>query len=102
MTDTTAIRDGRYDFDFIHGRWQVQNESLAARLVGSSDWEVLTASDECRPLLEGVGNLEEFHTAWNGGYAGIALRLYDIAAQEWRIYWSSSHGGVLDPPVGGR
>ena len=94
--------DARGDFDFIHGHWQVQNERLRARLVGSEEWEVFTATDECRPLLGGIGNLEEFHTAWAGGYEGLALRLYDIAARQWRIHWSSNRSGVLDPPVSGR
>ena len=98
---STTHPDGRHDFDFIHGRWQVQNERLRERLVGSGNWEVFTATEECRPLLGGIGNLEEFHTSWNGGYEGIALRLYDIAAQEWRIHWSSNRSGVLDPPMSG-
>jgi hypothetical protein len=102
MTDTTTARDGRHDFDFIHGRWQVQNERLRQRLVGSADWEVFSARDECRPILDGVGNVEEFHTDWNDGYEGMSLRLYDIAANEWRIHWSSNRSGVLDPAVSGR
>lgn len=97
-----AGADGRHDFDFIHGRWQVQNERLRVRLAGSTDWEVFTAHGECRPLLGGLGNLEEFHTAWDGGYEGIALRLYDLAAGEWRIHWSSNRSGVLDPALSGR
>lgn len=102
MHDTARKTDGRHDFDFIHGRWQVQSERLRERLAGSTDWEVFNATDECRPLLDGGGNLEEFHAAWNGGYEGLALRLYDVAADEWRIYWSSNRSGVLDPPVSGR
>jgi len=103
MSDNDASsRDSRHDFDFIHGRWQVQNERLRERLVGSDEWEIFTALDDCRPLLDGVGNLEEFHTAWNGGYEGLALRLHDVAAGEWRIHWASNRSGVLDPPVSGR
>ena len=98
---STPHPDGRHDFDFIHGRWQVQNERLRERLVGSEDWEVFIATDECRPLLGGIGNIEEFHTSWNGGYEGIALRLYDLATQQWRIHWSSNRSGGLDPPVSG-
>lgn len=93
---------GRHDFDFIHGRWQVQNQRLKQRLTGSNDWEVFTAAAECRPLLGGIGNLEEYRTQWNGGYQGLALRLYDVAAQEWRIHWASDRNGVLDPPLSGR
>jgi hypothetical protein len=102
MNDNVSPRDGRHDFDFIHGRWQVQNERLRERLVGNDDWELFTARDDCRPLLDGVGNLEEFHTTWNDGYEGLALRLYDGAAHEWRIYWASNRSGVLDPPMRGR
>jgi hypothetical protein len=98
---STPQPDGRHDFDFIHGHWQVQNERLRERLVGSEDWEVFIATDECRPLLGGIGNLEEFHTSWNGGYEGIALRLYDLATQQWRIHWFSNRSGGLDPPVSG-
>src|SRR4249919_313768 len=105
MTDTTKPTpptDGRQDFDFIHGRWRVQNERLRERLVGSTDWDVFDATDEFRPVLDGAGNLEEFHTAWNGGFEGIALRLYDVDSGEWRIHWASNRSGALDPPVSGR
>lgn len=98
----TSERDGRHDFDFIHGRWQVHNERLRQRLAGSDDWEVFAARAECRPILDGMGNVEEFHTTWNGGYEGMALRLYDPAARQWRIHWSSNRSGVLDPAVSGR
>jgi hypothetical protein len=99
---TVSARDGRHDFDFIHGRWQVRNERLGQRLAGSNDWEVFGARDECRPILDGVGNVEEFHADWNDGYEGMALRLYDLAAGEWRIHWSSNRSGVLDPAMSGR
>ena len=94
--DATTPRDGRHDFDFLHGRWQVQNERLGQRLAGSAEWAVFMAEDECRPLLDGLANLEEFHAAWDGGFEGLALRLYDVAAGEWRIHWSSNRTGVLD------
>jgi len=32
----------------------------------------------------------------------MALRLYDAASQQWRIYWVSSKRGIVDPPVVGR
>ena len=101
-TAASNAPDGRRDFDFIHGRWQVQNERLVQRLAGSEEWEVFLAKDECRPLLGGLGNLEEFHTAWDSGYEGLALRLYDLASRQWRIHWSSNRSGTLDPPMCGR
>lgn len=31
-------RDGRYDFDVLHGRWRLRNERLVDRLHGSTTW----------------------------------------------------------------
>jgi hypothetical protein len=93
--------DGRHDFDFLHGHWHIQNERLRERLVGSQDWEIFPATHECRPLLDGLGNVEGFHTAWDGGFEGMALRLFDEADDQWRIWWASDRSGQLDPPVTG-
>jgi hypothetical protein len=93
--------DGRHDFDFLHGRWWVRNERLRERLAGCQDWEVFDGVQECRPVLEGVGNVDELRTAWGGGFAGLSLRLFDLASGQWRIWWASSRDGLLDPPVVG-
>lgn len=96
-------QDGRHDFDFLHGRWQVQNERLRERLAGCDDWEVFPAIDACRPLLGGLGNLEEFHAERDGGcFEAIGLRLLDAATRTWCIHWASDRGAVLEPPVRGR
>ena len=92
-------RDGRRDFDFLHGRWQVRNERLRERLAGCTDWERFDATTTCQPLLGGLGNLETFDTDWNGGYRGIALRLYAPATRRWSIHWASDRDGELEPPV---
>ncbi len=54
--------DSRHDFDFYHGRWQVRNVRLRERLVGSDDWETFDATQECRPILDDIGNLDDFVT----------------------------------------
>jgi hypothetical protein len=89
------------DFDFLFGRWNVHNARLAERLVGSSTWIEFDAVSECRPILGGIGNVDEMVTSWNGGYRGMSLRLFDLERKTWSIYWSSSLTGVLDPPVTG-
>ena len=102
-----TVRDGRHDFDFLHGRWQVRNERLRQRLVGSQDWEIFEASNDCRPILGGIGNIDAFDTDWQpggavGDYHGMTLRLYDPRERAWSIRWASNPGGVLEPPVSGR
>jgi hypothetical protein len=94
--------DGRHDFDFYHGHWQVRNERLKRRLVGSDDWETFEATQSCQPLLDGIGNLDDFATEWSGGFRGMTLRLFDLQAKQWSIYWASNRSGVLEPPVTGR
>lgn len=101
MTHATTPNDGRRDFDFYFGRWRVHNERLKERLVGSTDWEHFEATLECRPILGGLGNLDDFVTDWGGGFIGATLRLFDPSARRWSIYWASSRTGVLEPPVVG-
>lgn len=93
--------DGRHDFDFLFGRWHVRNERLRERLVGSSDWEPFDGAQECRPILGGLGNVDEQATDWGGGFIGLSLRLYEPAALRWSIYWAANQTGVLEPPVHG-
>jgi hypothetical protein len=89
------------DFDFLFGDWNVHNERLTARLVGSTDWETFEATNHCRSILGGVGNTDEFITSWNGGFRGATLRLFDLGRKQWSIYWASNRTGVLEPPVVG-
>ena len=94
--------DGRHDFDFYFGQWRIQNERLKERLTGCAEWEQFEATQGCRPLLGGLGNIDDFVTADRGGYQGMTLRLFQPATKEWSIYWASNRDGVLEPPVLGR
>ena len=93
--------DGRHDFDFYYGDWLIRNERLRERLVGSEDWETFDATQTCAPILGGLGNIDDFHTDWSGGFIGMTLRLFDPKTKKWSIYWASNRGGVLEPPVVG-
>lgn len=94
-------RDGRRDFDFLHGRWHVRNERLRERLAGSTDWDCFDAETTCAPMLGGLGNLETFATDWNGGFHGLALRLYSPATRRWSIHWAGDRSGELEPALRG-
>lgn len=95
--------DGANDFDFYFGRWRVHNERLRERLVGSTDWQRFDAIQECRPILGGLGNLDEFVTDEFGPtlFMGATLRLFDRATRQWSIWWASNRKGGLEPPVTG-
>lgn len=101
-----AARDvtGARGFDFLHGSWRIANERLQSRLSGSEEWERFEAEGTCRPILGGMGNVDDFRPRGPGwdGFEAVALRLFDPAAGLWSIYWADNARGVLDPPVVGR
>jgi len=92
-----------HDFDFLFGRWRVHNARLRKRLAGCDDWQQFDAIMDCRPILGGMGNIDEFVTDefGPGVFIGASLRLYDPAENRWSIYWASNRTGTLEPPVSG-
>ncbi len=55
-----------------------------------------------RPLLDGLGNMDEFRTDYQGGLVGLSLRFFDSETRLWSIYWTDSRrSGLLEPPVVG-
>jgi hypothetical protein len=94
------FEDGRRDFDFWIGSWKVHNRYLRERLKGSSDWVEFEATSVARPLLDGLGNQDEFRTDHDGGFIGMSFRFFDPETRTWAIYWADSRRlGKLDPPV---
>jgi hypothetical protein len=51
--------DGRDDFDFLIGTWQVHHRRLKERLKGSSEWEEFEGDTVDRKILNGLGNMDE-------------------------------------------
>ena len=98
----TKTRDGARDFDFWMGSWKVHNRVLRERLAGSTEWVEFDATVAARPLLDGLGNEDEFRTEHGGGFTGMSFRFYDPEKEQWAIYWADTRRpGVLDPPVFG-
>ena len=94
--------DRSHDFDFLHGRWRIDNERLLERLTGCTDWERFVATSTARPILGGLGNMDDFVTeTWRPGFIGMSLRLFNPATRLWSIYWMSNQTGKLEPAVVG-
>lgn len=94
-----AGRDGSHDFDFLFGRWSIHNRRLIGRLRGSHEWAEFEATSEVRPILDGLGNVDEFRTEYWPGFVGFTLRIYDPATRRWSLFWVDNRTGVLQPPV---
>ena len=101
-TEGPDAMDGRGDFDFFMGRWQIRNRRRREWLADCQDWNEFDATGEARPILGGLGNIDEFRTGHSGGFTGMSLRLFNPGTGQWSIYWASTrHPGVLEPPVTG-
>lgn len=103
MAQTNHSADGRADFDFMVGKWQIHNRRLHERLCGCLEWEEFTGIGVARPILAGLGNFDEvtLHRA-TGLLHGTTLRLFNPQRREWSIYWADSQSGILLPPMVGR
>ena len=109
MRGWLAARGGRIvgpvrtDFDFLMGRWRVENRRLLKRLQGSTEWETFEAMSHARPLPGGIGNFDDFiPTIWRPGFVGMSLRIFNPETGLWSIYWVDNKTGVLQPPVVGK
>ncbi len=100
MTATASSKSTSHDFDFWIGTWSGHNRRLRERLAGCDEWDEFEGICVARPILDGLGNMEEFRTDYQGGIVGLSLRLFDPMTRLWAIYWIDSRRcGVLEPPV---
>jgi hypothetical protein len=91
-------------FDFQTGGWRVRHRRLKSRLSGCQEWDEFDGSCEARPLLDGLGNIEDNMLDFPGGaYRAVALRSFDLVARSWAIWWLDGRWPHrLDVPVIGR
>ena len=97
------FQDGRVDFDFEVGRWQVYSRRLKEWLQGSTDWEEFEGVANARKILGGLGIIDEITNERPTGQAhGMTVRLFDPQTQQWSIYFADSIHGTLTTPLIGR
>ena len=93
-------RDGQHDFDFLVGTWKFHLKRLKRRLAGSTDWVEFDGTTVCRKVLDGHAEVEEMNVESTDKHThiqGLALRLYNLEAHQWSIYWVNGADGVLEP-----
>jgi hypothetical protein len=91
------------DFNFLFGKWTIQNRVLSNRFHGSQDWCEFQATFECRSLGK-LGNVAHYKGLCNTEpIEGVSLRLYNTETGEWTIRWADSvRPGAIQPPVVGK
>lgn len=96
----TGDAEVSHDFDFLFGDWHVEHQRRRTRLSGPDAWDRFSGEMSCRPILDGLGNADEFSVPEQGPI-GATLRLFDLEARRWSIHWSSRSTGRLEPPLYG-
>lgn len=97
-----GANDGRHDFDFQIGDWTVAHRRLRRRLAGDDSWDEFPGTCAMRPVIGGLGNVEDNHLELpDGPYRAAALRLFDPARRRWSIWWIDGRTLALDAPVHG-
>ena len=100
-TTERVPRDGRHDFDFFYGKWNVHHRYLRHRLQGSHEWISFDGATTVWPIIGGLGNIDDnvMHTP-KGITRGASVRFYDVKTRKWSIYWGDTSGLDTSPDVG--
>jgi hypothetical protein len=94
---------GARGFDFLIGRWSVRHRRLKHRLAQCRDWEEFPGTLDVKPILHGLGNVDEnVLNAPSGSYLATSLRVFDRRSGNWSIYWVDGQRTGIDKPVVGR
>lgn len=101
-TSPTAPVAGARDFDFLLGRWIGRNRRLMRPLTGSTEWVEFEGAIDCRAVMDGAGQAEEFRTDFGDGIVAATFRLFDPRSGNWSLFWANAHYGMILPPVVGR
>src|SRR5690349_9752976 len=86
------------DFDFLIGDWNISNQRLKHRFVGSDEWDEFPATSRVRKLLQDTANIDEMDIL-EKGFAGLTLRLFNPRDGFWSLHWADSRSNCLFPPV---
>jgi hypothetical protein len=103
---TASKTSSSSDFDFLTGKWTMDNKRLKSRLDNCKEWlEYKSSSENFGSILNGLGNMDIYRTSYNQvndkPYEGLTVRLFNPQTRLWSLYWVDSNLGVLDPPVVG-
>jgi hypothetical protein len=95
------VAAGADGFDFQHGSWTVHHRLRRA----SGEWVEFEGDCNDRPILGGLGNIEDniFYRP-EGITRGAALRTFDPKTGEWAIWWVDGRNphAPLDPAMKGK
>ena len=79
------------NFDFLIGKWTVLNKRLNERLDNCTEWTEFLAEMETRPILNGLGLMDEMKSSQFGDdFIGLSIRMVNPLTNIWTIYWADT------------
>ncbi len=86
-----------HNFDFLVGKWNVLNRRLKDRMNDCDEWTEFTAEMETKPILNGLGIMDEMKSAHFGdNFIGLSIRILNPVSNEWKIFWADT----ANPEIG--
>jgi len=86
---------GARGFNFLIGTWKTHYMRLRHPLTGDHEWYPCEGSSTVRPFWGGSGDIEDGDLHCPQQYIrGVTLRLYDVATQQWLLYWGTQKNGL--------
>jgi hypothetical protein len=69
---TASEASSKNDFDYLVGNWNIRNRTLKEPLTGGDEWQTFDATQEFRLVLLGLGNVDIFHTEFDGKHSKVS------------------------------
>jgi hypothetical protein len=95
-------RDGSRDFDSEIGTWTIHTKRLMHPLAHAHDWVTYDGTKIVTAAHGGKANIAEVMEDGSAGHLNfVAIRLYDAAAQQWSLNFTSAGNATFGTPLYG-
>jgi len=95
-------RDGLHDFDNEVGTWTIHTTRLMHPLAHANDWVTYDGTKTVTAAHGGKANIAEVTEDGPAGHLHfVAIRLYDPAAQQWSLNFTSAGNAAFGAPLYG-
>lgn len=98
----SAQREGQRAFDWEIGAWDTRLRRLRAPLSGKTEWLDYAGTTVVSPLGNQRANIVELDVSGAAGrIAGVSLRLFQPATQQWTLHFANLANGLMTNPMSG-
>lgn len=97
MAQAQTRVSGQNDFNFLIGRWTVENRKLIKPLSNCNEWQHFPATQNVQALPGGIGNFDDYIAeSWRPGFVGMTLRVFNPETRLWSLYWLTNRDGGIN------